>query len=162
MSGARRTSRLEWTRRNSDAATEPACAGGAPGEISATGRAREKPQTEGHATKHGQDSKTDAKSDPKSDPKSDTKTDVKPDAKTDGKSEGKPAPKTDGKSAGKSTAVVQKLTSHIRINVLVRYSAASRPSLSLARGDTSYTCPPARITSSRHLRASAASPPVVS
>ncbi|MFZ0983484.1 MAG: lytic transglycosylase domain-containing protein [Pseudolabrys sp.] len=70
-----------------------------------------KPQTEGHATKHGQDSKTDAKSDPKSDPKSDTKsdtkTDVKPDAKTDGKSEGKPAPKTDGKSAGKSTAVVR-------------------------------------------------------
>jgi hypothetical protein len=66
-----------------------------------------KPQTEGHATKHGQDSKTDAKSDPKSDTKSDTKTDVKPDAKTDGKSEGKPAPKTDGKSAGKSTAVVR-------------------------------------------------------
>ena len=45
VSGTRRASRLERTGRNSDAASQPACPGGAPGEngkIGATGRAREK------------------------------------------------------------------------------------------------------------------------
>ena len=121
-----------------------------------------KPQTEGHATKHGQDSKTDAKSDPKSDPKSDTKIRRETRCKDRRQKRRQAGAQNRWQICGQIDCGRPKLTSHIRINVLVRYSAGVATVTSLARGDTSYTCPPARITSSRHLRASAASPPVVS
>src|SRR5215467_6067022 len=37
VSGTRRASRLEWTRRDSNACPKPACPGGAPGEIGKIG-----------------------------------------------------------------------------------------------------------------------------
>ena len=126
-------------------------------EISATA-ARGKSREEGHATKHGQDSKTDPKSVSNRPQHQERYQDRRETRCKDRRQKACAGAQKQMANLRANDCGRPKLTSHIRINVLAAIWRAG----SFTRPAACGACPLTRMASSRRMRASAASPPVVS